>query len=157
MLRSVIERQWTAHGLDCAVLRLTSSYMDHRCGYVRVPDDHPWHGLGYADDAPQGPAAYADRTTDDAGMGGMIALLGGQQGVETWARRIEAHVAVHGGLTFAGSAPGDLPEGWWFGFDCAHLDDTLDVWTEDRVATEVERMAEQVAAAAATATPERAS
>src|SRR5690606_14213561 len=34
------ERGWTAHGLDCVVVALTMGY---RCGYVRVPEEHPWH------------------------------------------------------------------------------------------------------------------
>lgn len=146
MSNSTIERQWTAHGLDCAVLRVS---MGHRCGYVNVPTEHPWHGLGYSDEAPQGPADYTERTTDDAGMGGMIAMLGGEEGVDRWARRVEAHVAVHGGLTFAADGCGDLPKGWWFGFDCAHSGDVPSHWTEQRVAEETERMAEQIAAVGA--------
>ncbi len=142
-MRSTVERLWKAHGLDCAVLRMD---MGHRCGYVNVPPEHPWHGIAYNAEAPEGSADVEGRTLDDAGMGGMIALLGGEKGVEQWSDRIEAHVAVHGGLTFSNTSAGDLPEGWWFGFDCAHLDDTPDYWTEERVAQEVEKMAEQVAA-----------
>lgn len=140
---STIERTWQAHGLDCAVLRMD---MGHRCGYVRVPDGHPYHGLDYSDPAPNGAAEYEERTTDDAGFAGMIALLGGQEGVDRWASRVEAHIAVHGGLTYAGKQPGELPAGWWFGFDCAHADDSPDHWTEERVAAETERVAEQLAA-----------
>lgn len=142
---STIERTWTVHDLPCAVLLMD---MGHRCGYVSVPEGHPYHGLGYSDQAPNGPADYEDRPIDDAGMGGMIAMLGGAEGLDTWANRIEAHIAVHGGLTYTGTHPGDLPKGWWFGFDCAHADDDASYWTEDRVASEVERMAEQLAAVA---------
>ena len=148
MSRSTVERQWTAHGLDCAVLWIAMSMGGHRCGYVRVPESHPWYGLSYNDEAPQGAADYADRDIDDAGMAGMISVLGGQRTIDSWARRVEAHVAVHGGLTYAGNLRGaGLSDGWWFGFDCAHLDDSPERWTEDAVAAETERMAEQIAAA----------
>jgi len=62
----------------------------YRCGYVRVPVGHPWHGKHY-DDIP---------------------------------------VDIHGGLTFAEPdkpCDKDRPDNaWWFGFDCAHLDDAND-------------------------------
>jgi len=35
-------------------------------------------------------------------------------------------VEVHGGLTFSKEGDGDTwPEGWWFGFDCAHAGDLV--------------------------------
>lgn len=149
MRRSTVERRWQVHGLDCAVL-LTD--MGHRCGYCRVPDDHPWRGLGYTDAVPEAEAAdYQERSVDDAGMGGMIAALGGAERVDEWSRRVgwsrrvEGHIAVHGGLTYAGEGPGDLyGTGWWFGFDCAHPYDSPRQWTEDAVAAETERLAEQL-------------
>lgn len=142
--RSAVERTWQAHGLECAVLIMD---MGHRCGYVRVPDDHPWKGLDYDDKVPEAEASdFEDRAVDDAGMGGVIAALAGN--TDDWSRRVEGHVAVHGGITFAGKQPNeDCAEGWWFGFDCAHLDDTPEQWTLDAVAAETERMAEQIAAA----------
>lgn len=145
MSASTIERQWTAHGLDCAVVWTDmGARYGHRCGYVRVPEDHPWHGLDYDAPALEGPADYEGRSLDDAGMSGTIAALAGQ--LDEWATRIEGHVAIHGGLTYAGCGVSDLSRGWWFGFDCAHLDDTPAEWTEQRTAEEVERLAEQVAA-----------
>lgn len=134
MSRSTVERVWEAHGLVCAVVRMD---MGHRCGYVRVSDAHPWFEQGYTDavdgrkmprKANGRPDFQADRDFE-------------------YEDRIESHVDVHGGLTYAGKAPGDLPEtGWWFGFDCAHLDDTPDTWTKHAVSSEVEQMAEQLAA-----------
>lgn len=144
-----LERQWKAHGLDCLVLWIDTSYGDdggHRTGYVRVPNDHPFHGKNYRDDAGS-PADVEDRTMDDAGMAGMIAALGGPEGVERYSGRVEAHVGVHGGLTYADEQPtAAVEKGWWFGFDCAHLDDRASHWTEGRVAAEVERLAAQLAA-----------
>lgn len=37
----VIEKAWTHRGLDCVALALS---VGHRCGYVRVPEDHIWFG-----------------------------------------------------------------------------------------------------------------
>lgn len=41
------EREWEAHGLNCRVFRHPD--LGHLCGYVEVPDEHPWHGKGYDD------------------------------------------------------------------------------------------------------------
>lgn len=56
----------------------------YRCGYVKLPKGHPWHGKGYFE--------------------------------------LNNYVSVHGGLTFAEKLKGDiLGDGFWIGFDCAHL------------------------------------
>lgn len=41
-----VERTWTASGFDCAVVRMGLGGPTWRwwCGYVRVPESHPWHG-----------------------------------------------------------------------------------------------------------------
>lgn len=70
-----------ATGLECLILRAHS--LIHLCGYVRVPEGHPLHGLSYDN----------------------------------------AHFEVHGGITFAGDL--DPRPGFWFGFDCAHLNDLV--------------------------------
>lgn len=146
--RSTVEKQWTAHGLECAVLRIDARWTDagfHRTGYCRISDDHPWFGLNYSDEVPGSPADLDDRSMDDAGMAGMVAAVCGTG--EQYACTVEGHIAVHGGLTFAAETPSDdLPKGWWFGFDCAHSGDTPDFWTLDAVRCQVEKMAEQVAA-----------
>ena len=101
--RSRVEESGTAFGLDFAVI---VSSLGHRCGYVRVPESHPWHGAHYnhrADGAP----------TDEDDF--------------DWDARIDAKVTVHGGLTFSDkTVHKDLPSGWWFGFDCAHAGDGRD-------------------------------
>ncbi len=33
-------------GFECMTIHNTKGY---RCGYVRLPKDHPWHGLGWED------------------------------------------------------------------------------------------------------------
>jgi hypothetical protein len=80
------------------------------CGYVGVPETHPWHGVGYSE------------CLIDCG--------------DTWCGHCpDDKLQVHGGVTFAdGCAEGDNPSTgichldeagpvWWFGFDCAHCQD----------------------------------
>ena len=50
-------KTWQAHGYVCEIVRMDYatkyvSYLGdgHWCGYVRVPDGHPWHGRGPIDD-----------------------------------------------------------------------------------------------------------
>ena len=70
--------------------------MAYRCGYVRIPPGHPWHGKGYDDvraadgDWPDvhGGLTFAEADTD-CGKGGE-------------------------------------DNAWWLGFDCAHLGDAAD-------------------------------
>lgn len=140
---NVTEKEWEAHGLACAVLLV--AYGKHRCGYVKVPEGHPWHGVPYNKPAPCGPLVdNTDISVDDVGfLSAFVYALSD----DTDSRDAEPgfQVAVHGGVTFSGSLAA-FDDGWWFGFDCAHLDDTRDVWTLDRVTVETERMAEQIAA-----------
>jgi len=63
--RSEIEKEWTAHGLLCRVLILD---IGHRCGYVRLPEDHIFFGVDFGviyDYAPQievhGGITFSDR------------------------------------------------------------------------------------------------
>lgn len=148
MARSTIEKKWKHAGLDCAVLLLD---MGHRCGYVKVPDEHPWHGLGYDAEAPgaeplvDGNTPVADAVESFGVLTTVCAALSTSEDDDSYLRRISMQVRVHGGVTYAGKAPGDLPDGWWFGFDTAHADDSPAFWTVDAMAAETERLAEQVA------------
>lgn len=67
-------------GFTWVVLHNNNGY---RCGYVRIPETHPWF------------KKYYDDLND---------------------------VSVHGGLTYNQLAE----DGWWIGFDCAHLYDLQD-------------------------------
>ncbi len=46
MLETIKEREWTHDGLRCVVLFIGQS---HRCGYVEIPPNHPWHKKDYMD------------------------------------------------------------------------------------------------------------
>lgn len=60
-----------AKGLEWEV---TSNRMGYRCGYVRIPAGHPWHGLDYDDVEPypivHGGLTFA-RPDTDCGKGGL--------------------------------------------------------------------------------------
>ena len=75
---------------------ITGNRMAYRCGYVRIPPAHPWHGLGYDD----------VRTLDDE----YPDVHGGLTFAEP-----DEHCGKGG--------PDDA---WWLGFDCAHAGDAPD-------------------------------
>lgn len=46
------EKEWKYKGIDCVVTRADMHghpSTAHRCGYIRVPPDHPWYGKEYED------------------------------------------------------------------------------------------------------------
>lgn len=84
----------SATGLDCLIVRNPVTYA--LCGYVGVPEGHPWHGKGYDD-------------VDAEVHGGL-----------TFADACTRHVC-HGenGEVVANK------DVWWLGFDCAHAWDII--------------------------------
>lgn len=104
--------QWQdeATGLPCLIVRNHGGAL---CGYVGVPDTHPWHGKGYSNCVTGCGADWCEHSPD-------------------------SQTNVHGGLTFASACakkgdesenichipdPGEPDNVWWFGFDCAHCND----------------------------------
>lgn len=131
MIVSRVESSFTHEGLNCTVLWVSPPGIGgHRCGYVNIPEGHPWHGKEY-DDVVVGEPSEGD----DAWM-------------EDYERRMEGIVRVHGGLTYSGRSLVGMPDGWWVGFDCAHYQDTPERCTEDYVSAECRSLAEQIAAVA---------
>lgn len=145
----------------------------HRCGYVEVPEGHPWHGLDY--DAEVDGSLDLEQTLEDAyeNHGVVNVFLAAVSGGER--STLDLLVKVHGGLTYARDRlAGVEGKSWWLGFDCAHAWDAKDesimserllaleremaakfprdedqrVWTEEDVAAETERLAAQIASVA---------
>ena len=54
-------------------------------------------------------------------------------------------ISCHGGLTFSDFVP-DKKGGanYWIGFDCSHCYDTPEIWTQEAVRNEIERLVEQL-------------
>jgi hypothetical protein len=103
--------QWldAATDLDCLIVR---SHTGAWCGYVGVPETHPWFGKGYSESVLDG----SDNRSDAP----------------------DAMIGVHGGLTYSDrcqdeddpaagichvAGPGRPEPVWWFGFDCNHAGD----------------------------------
>jgi hypothetical protein len=87
--------------------------MGSLCGYVRIPDSHPWFDKGYGSSFCGHDGCYEHTPA--------------------------AIIDVHGGLTFAGRPIG-IEAGHWFGFDCSHSGDLVpganflplgDVWRDE--------------------------
>lgn len=105
--------QWIdeATGLDCLIVRGPVGAL---CGYVGVPEGHPFFGIEYSG------CAHQPRCE------------------ESWCSHTpESVIEVHGGLTFTDFCQdhtedrgichvpfeGRPERVWWLGFDCAHSDD----------------------------------
>ena len=117
------EKQFTAHGLNCLIVRHPS--MKHWCGYVAVSSEHPLFGVTY-NDGVKPPAELLTREFDIDRVGAINVFCA--------TRRDEPLedicdlcllTDVHGGLTWSAERlPQGKPDGrWWFGFDCSHAGD----------------------------------
>lgn len=97
-------------GLPCLMVRNRGGAL---CGYVGVPDTHPWHGKDYSACVKGCGKDWCEHTPESA-------------------------IRVHGGLTFADACAdtddeehgichvpdaGEPDNVWWFGFDCSHSGD----------------------------------
>jgi hypothetical protein len=153
-------RLWREGEFYCAILR---NHLGFLCGYVQVPEGHPWWGA-YGDERVAGVPSLDDETLavegfENFGVLTTFIVMAGDS-LDEFRETLDAMVSVHGGLTFAGPMLIEgAPWGWWLGFDCAHSGDAPDpeyvpipwpngghVWTPDEVALEVSRIVTAVAA-----------
>jgi hypothetical protein len=121
-------------GLPCAIIRnlhVTGSL----CGYVGVPDSHPWwgkdaHTCVATPQCPEPPPPDFEQWAKD----GMPVPPEGSRWrasmqEPTWScgHTIGSMVSVHGGITWASTAyfqtKSAYMDHWWFGFDCGHAGD----------------------------------
>lgn len=127
MGRELIKEWITEAGLKARVYRVDHGGPSWLCGYVRVPPNHPLHGVGYAEPTlaiqPEWilEQEIGKRSPVTIFTAGVKALHG-----EEVARTPELLFNVYGSLTWSGTMPDD-PEGWWFGFDSAHPGEELSV------------------------------
>lgn len=93
--------QWSdeATGLPCLIVRHRRGNL---CGYVGVPNGHPWYGKDYDNCEVLGDDPYPD-------VHGGLTFAGPCQHSDDPSRFI-CHVP----------APGEPDDVWWLGFDCAH-------------------------------------
>lgn len=100
--------QWTdeATGLPCLIVRNHSGSL---CGYVGVPETHPWHGKGYSDEVPL-PPDWNERKYDEVRTP-IVALVCASKHSEGLIG-IDLALDVHGGCTFAGGCHAATAEGF---------------------------------------------
>jgi hypothetical protein len=114
--------------------------MGHRCGYVGIPKDHPLHGLSYHSKSKVLRSSdIQDMPMNTVGLGQMLNGMMGKYDEEVITP--EMYFSVHGGITYSGG--NDYPvksDGlWWFGYDCAHYGDGVDLSAiENETAKEIE-------------------
>lgn len=115
------ELQWRDPftGYDCRIRRASMAhYLGHLCGYVRVPEDHPFYRCHYLEPVPARAAHHVARVMGGpSGKRGVLDLFTADPN----APHVGMLLNVHGSITWAGF-PHDDP-GWWYGFDCGHCDD----------------------------------
>jgi hypothetical protein len=113
------EHRFEHAGLACKVV-LTR--MGHHCGYVGLPQEHPWFGKSYSDVVTVS-QEIIKRPIEIDKVGAINVFCAALKNTEESLSRGEIEmvlaVDVHGGLTYAGEREGL----WWLGFDCAHSDD----------------------------------
>lgn len=149
-----IEREWTHAGLRCAVTLAREA--EHRCGYVRVPPTHPLHGAEFCSDATghlrvHGGVNFAEIepcTEHEDGQGWWFGFDCAHAGdcrydpdrdlekLSPQAREMFEFMEKHTPMLLRGVVGLWGPEHYW---------------TEDEVAAECERLADQLAEALALA------
>ena len=104
------------------------------CGYVGVPESHPWHGKKYTDDVPVSQGTI-DRQFDMEKVSTLSMLCQDQNELESGSLQICLAVNAHGGLTYSGAGPNDSGHSdWYFGFDCGHYGDLIPKFLADKIA-----------------------
>lgn len=126
-----IEKSWYSQDYYCVIIM---TEMGHRCGYVGIPSSHSLHGIGYNEPtyklAPYWEVVAGQRmVTMECLMNNLgpinVFCSGPQNPPEP-----SIAIGVHGGITFSngnGKHPIPMKDYWWFGYDCAHAGDALDL------------------------------
>lgn len=107
-------------------IQITRGPGGHLCGYVGIPNTHPWFGKSYNETVTVSPEV-ANRTINIDKVGAINIFCAALSPTDLAKGEIDMVLAVdvHGGLTYAsGRAPSSDIDGlWWLGFDCAHAGD----------------------------------
>ncbi len=107
-----IEKDFVYRGYRCVVI---FTDMGHRCGYVGVDENSSLWKKDYYDYLPINKSKLEWENFSE----------------ESEDITVGIHFDVHGGITFAdGGKNSEYPvesDFWWFGFDCAHYNDKIDI------------------------------
>lgn len=117
--------EWDSSGYACFILR---TKMLNWCGYVSVPSDHPWHGLGHDSYVTPLPERDAPQIAPPV-ISILLEAMNPDAAPEGQAK-MDLCVVVHGGLTWSGERSGlreqlESEQQWTFGFDCGHAGDVV--------------------------------
>lgn len=125
MYGAKIESIFVHNGLTCTVLFQSTG---HRCGYVAVEKGHPLFGINYNQDI-KSPELLQELKNTIIGKRGIMDIFC-WDGEKT---NLSILIDVHGSLTYSGGESlypiltvSQISPRWWFGFDCAHCDDSKD-------------------------------
>jgi hypothetical protein len=120
----IIEKDWTV-GDYRAIVVMTD--MGHRCGYIGVLKEHKAFGIEY----------YTLDIPLDKINAEVLEKIPAMQSVN--------NIEVHGGLTYASNSVLDINDGrWYFGYDCAHYNDTPEKCTLEYCVSECESLIKQL-------------
>lgn len=130
MRQFIVEADFVSSGLRCVVI---FGSLGHRCGYVGVPEGHFMFGKKYSDKF----LDFEDVKGDEVGKRGIIPIVCALDEHPVLVSP-DIYFNVHGSLTYSGPGNGKDKAGntvgypveselWWFGFDCAHYDDGVDI------------------------------
>jgi len=102
------------------------------CGYIGVPNHHPWHGLD-SDAKVDAPKELVERPVgmDDVGVINLFcASINSEPDANMYSIQLLVH--CHGGLTYSRAAwwENETRATWWFGFDCSHSGDMSPAWMD---------------------------
>jgi len=119
-------------------------YQGHRCRYVGIPETHPLYKKHYSDPIPENLVSIWEKIKQETvGKRGIIEIF--LVAVSEDYSNIGLLFDVHGGITFSAHAfKSDYPNHWFFGYDCAHYDDSPSVQTIDYCVTECLFLADQL-------------
>ena len=126
-----IKKRWTTKaGYAAVVLWVRDS---HHCGYVRVPENHPFYKKEYNDHLDMG---LWDKILNSEKVfrgSPMDLLIGSMDKEEGLGPRISYLFDVHGGITFGNhiQAKEFNENDWYFGYDCAHYNDITEYMKKD--------------------------
>lgn len=129
-----ISKTWvTQQGHTAAILLVNHGERSHHCGYVGVEPETKLHGLYYFDRVAGLKKVFEkmkERNVEDflEDVGALTALSMAFDAPEK-DPQLSYVLSVRGGVTYAGGSADypikNLNNLWWFGYDCAHLDDNL--------------------------------
>ena len=126
------EQSWLSQEYPCVVIMNLQS--GSRCGYVAIPKTHALYGVKYHEETSK-LAPYYEMVASKIEV--TVGCLMDNIGVMTTFLMCAGHgkmtrpdylLGVHGGLTYSGGNkyPISMEDYWWFGYDCAHLNDAPD-------------------------------